>query len=95
VVSVITVPVLLGVEIIACVFHVRRLNLGQARMTLLLFVGHCSSHPGMPRLSLEFLSNKLAEGTSLGERQVAALFVLGIRVEAAEDHPRATVPPRP
>jgi len=37
VVSVITVPVLIGLEIIACVFHVRRQNLGQARRTLLLF----------------------------------------------------------
>jgi hypothetical protein len=37
VVSVITVPVLIGVEIIACVLHVRRQNLGEARRTLLLF----------------------------------------------------------
>ena len=37
VVSVITVPVLIGVKIIACVFHVRRQNLGQARRTLLVF----------------------------------------------------------
>ena len=37
VVSVITVPVLIGVEIIACVFHVRRQNLGEARRTLLVF----------------------------------------------------------
>jgi branched-subunit amino acid transport protein len=36
-VSVITVPVLIGLGIIACVFHVRRQNLGQARRTLLLF----------------------------------------------------------
>src|SRR5262249_17796053 len=36
VVSVVIVPVLIGLEIIACVFHFRRLNLGQARRTLLL-----------------------------------------------------------